>query len=372
MMGRPNLRRLLAVAAVGVAAVVAPGAQAQPAHPKAPGQHIFMIVLENKTYDETFGPTSPAPYLSKTLPSQGVLLRQYFGTGHLSLDNYVSMVSGQAPNPQTQGDCQYYTEFVSPNAGALDANGQALGDGCVYPKTVRTVADQLEDAGRSWRGYMEGMGTPCRHPQLNGADSTQKASATDEYAARHNPFVYFHTIVDDPARCASHVVDLSQLQTDLATSATTPSFSFITPDLCHDGHDAPCANGEPGGLVSADAFLQSWVPKITSSPAFQDNGILIVAFDESEATGKSADATACCFEPHGPNTPLPGITGPGGGRMGAVVISAKTVPGTVSDEPYNHYSLLRTIEDLNGLSHLGYAAQTGLRPFGVDVFTASR
>jgi hypothetical protein len=58
--------------------------------------------------------------------------------------------------------------------------------------------------------------------------------------------------------------------------------------------------------------------------------------------------------------------------MGAVVISSKTTPGTVSDVAYNHYSLLRTIEDLNGLSHLGYAAQDGLRPFGADVFTDSK
>lgn len=359
---------LLLVALVVAAGITPTSAVARGREPRGP--HVFVIVLENKTYEETFGPSSPAPYLSKTLTAQGVLLRQYYGTGHFSLDNYISMISGQAPNPQTQGDCQYFTDFVSPNGGALDGNGQALGTGCVYPKTVLTLADQLQGAGVSWKGYMEDMGAPCRHPALNAKDDTQSAKVGDQYAARHNPFVYFHSIIDDDATCRSHVVDLTQLTGDLSTAGGTPRFSFITPNLCHDGHDAPCVNGEPGGLASSDAFLQTWVPKITSSPAFQRNGVLIVMFDESEAASTAMDTRYCCHQPSGLNTPMPGITGRGGGLMGAVVLSQYVRPGTVSDEPYNHYSLLRTLEDLYGVTHLGYAGQDGLRAFGVDVFGA--
>jgi hypothetical protein len=356
--------------ALALLALVAPNAAARTNRAAANRvPHVFVIVLENKSYEETFAPDSSAPYLAHTLPTQGVLLRQYYGTGHFSLDNYISMVSGQAPNPQTQGDCQMYTDFVSPT-GALDADGQVTGSGCVYPRSVATLGDQLDVAGQTWRGYMEDMGTPCRHPALNSHDETQSAKVGDQYAARHDPFVYFHSVIDDPARCAAHVVDLRQLGTDLAATATTPAFSFITPDLCHDGHDAPCVDGEPGGLKSADAFLQKWVPRITSSPAFGQDGILIVAFDESEAVGASADTRVCCNEPTGPNTLLPGITGPGGGRMGAIVIGHGVRPGTVSDVPYNHYSLLRSLEDLYGVSHLGFAAQSGLRPFGSDVFAS--
>src|SRR5205814_8529472 len=113
----------------------------------------FGIVLENKTFDETFGPNSPAPFLSTILTAQGELLTQYYATGHASLDNYISMVSGQAPNPQTQGDCQFYTEFAG--LPGLDSDGQAIGQGCVYPADVKTIANQLENRGLTWAGYME-------------------------------------------------------------------------------------------------------------------------------------------------------------------------------------------------------------------------
>jgi hypothetical protein len=349
------------VAAAGPRATAAPTAEALP-----PIKHVFVIVLENEAAETSFGPGSPAPYLSKTLPAQGELLPQYFATGHASLDNYIAMVSGQAPNAVTQADCLVYLDFLPPLAVPLN-DGQVVGQGCVLPAGVTALPDQLESAGTTWRGYMEDMGTPCRHPVVNAADSTQAAKVGDQYAARHNPFVYFHSIIDDDASCRQHVVDLSALTADLATVGSTPGFSFITPNLCHDGHDAPCVDGQPGGLVSADAFLKVWVPKILASPAYQQDGMLLVTFDESE----TADATACCGELPGPNSPLPGITGPGGGRIGAVVLSKYVTPGTVNSTPYNHYALLRTFEDLFGVPHLGFAGAAGLRPFGTDVFNAS-
>src|SRR4051794_34843554 len=75
-------------------------------------KHVWILVLENEDYATTFGPSSKAPYLSKTLTSQGQLLTHYYGIGHFSLDNYITMVSGQPPNPHTQADCMIYTEFV--------------------------------------------------------------------------------------------------------------------------------------------------------------------------------------------------------------------------------------------------------------------
>src|SRR3954467_15646025 len=74
--------------------------------------HVFIIVLENKSFDETFGPSSPAPYLANTLTAEGQLLRQYYAIGHSSLDNYIALVSGQGPNLFTQSDCQLYAEFL--------------------------------------------------------------------------------------------------------------------------------------------------------------------------------------------------------------------------------------------------------------------
>ena len=123
----------------------------------------------------------------------------------------------------------------------------------------------------------------------------------------------------------------------------------------------------PGGLGQADAFLAQWVPKIMAAPAYRDSGLIVITFDEG------SDAAACCGETSGlspdhPNVPEPGKTGPGGGRIGAVLLSPLIRPGTVSTVPYNHYSLLRTIEDIFGLPHLGDAAMPQVRSFGPDIF----
>jgi len=353
----------LAVTAVLAAAPTTAAAKRAASTAPPPVKHVFVVNLENKGYDETFGPGSPAPYLSKTLRAQGQLLTQYYGTAHNSLPNYVAQVSGQGPNAQTQGDCQYYTDFVQTGTASPD---QAVGDGCVYPAGVKTVADQLEAKGLTWRGYLEDMGTPCRHPAANAADDTQKARPGDQYAARHNPFAYFHSITDSPS-CAANDVDLSQLTSDLSTVATTRNLSYITPNLCNDAHDSPCVDGRPGGLATADQWLSTWVPKILASPAFRQDGLLVVTFDEAD-TGSADGADACCGEGPGPNAALPGIYGMGGGRTGTVLVSPFLRPGTVNDTGYNHYSLLRTIEDTFGLAPLGYA-QTA-RGFGYDVWGA--
>jgi phospholipase C len=362
--------RALAILCV-VAASLSFGAASAGAATLPPIKHVWIVVLENKNYDATFGAAAGSPYLANTLTSQGQLLTQYYGIGHHSLDNYIAMVSGQPPDPSTQGDCPTFSDFVP--TGPPDANGVETGDGCVYPARALTVADQLEAKGLTWKGYMEDMGKAsskaplltCDHPAVGTADQTEGARADDQYATKHNPFVYFHSIIDRQAACDANVVDLSALDADLASASTTPTYSFITPDLCSDGHDGSCADGGPGGYQGINNFLTTWIPKITGSPAYADGGLLIVTFDEA-----GSDSTACCSEPTGPNTANPGDAAgsPGGGRAGAVLLSPYIQAGSVNDTPYNHYSLLRSTEDLFGLSHLGYAAADGLMPFGADVF----
>lgn len=338
----------------------------------APVHHVMVIVLENESYEVAFGEHSQAPYLAYRLPKLGALLPQYYSIGHDSLDNYIAMSSGQAPNAATQNDCKIYGEFRRTAPGP-DGNGQMLGEGCIYPSMVKTLADRLDVAGLSWKGYMEDTGadparesSTCGDVAIGAQDHTDDACANDQYATCHNPFVYFHSIIDDPAHCAKHVVNLDHLTQDLQHVDTTPNFIFITPNRCHDGHDAPCKSDEPGGLISADAFLRRWVPRIVAAPAIRQDGLLIITFDEG------VDAAACCGEQGPPNGPPPGISGAGGGRTGAVLLSPFIKPGTVSSTPYNHYSLLRTSEDIFGVPHLGYAAASPLRAFGADVFTAPR
>lgn len=364
--------------------------QAPPSPAAGRVHHVFTIVLENAGFAETFGSgQATAPYLSRQLPAEGALLTSYYGTGHNSLDNYVAMISGQGPNPKTQGDCtdpSMMGDAANPSL-RFDADGQAIGTGCTYPASVGSLATQLTDRGLLWKGYMEDMNampgkrrTTCQGPGSvpdAGAPSTT-AKTPDDYAVKHNPFVYFHGVTHDQVGCDARDVALPQLALDLTSTDTTPAYSFIVPNLCNDGHDKPtCADGSTGGLGKADAWLAHWVPMIEASPAFKRDGLLLVIFDEADG-----DSTACCAEPKGPNLsasqnnggpyspPVPGAPPDGGGLTGAVAVSRFIAPGTRSTVPYNHFSYLRSMEDLFGLAHLGYAARPGLQPFGPDVFTA--
>ena len=328
-----------------------------------PVGHVFVINIENKSFRSTWGPYSQAPYLARTLRAKGVLLTHYYGTAHHSLGNYLAQISGQGPDYATQHDCGRYTAFRG--TGRTVSPGQIVGNGCVYPASVKTIANQLGAAGLGWRGYLQDMATPCQHPRLGAVDPWQAARPREQYATRHNPFVYFRSITGHPASCKAHVKPLSALSADLRQVSTTRALSYVTPDLCHDGHDRTCADGGPGGLRAVNAFLKTWVPRILGSPGFRKDGMLVITADESDSS-----AAACCGEGAGPNAARPGITGMGGGRVGALVLSPYVVGGTTSTTPYNHYSLLATMEKLFGLPPLGYAA-TATHTFGADVFRAS-
>jgi hypothetical protein len=385
-MRRATITVLVALSCCVAAAAPAQAAKSKPFKlPKV--KHVFVIVLENQSWESTFGDPTADPYLAQTLPAQGALLENYYATGHESNDNYISLVSGQPPNADTQADCQIFSDF----AGTMLPNGVEAGEGCVYPSEVPTIGTQLSAAGKRWKGYEQDMGNDpnreaaaCGHPALNGVDGTQKAEAGDGYATRHNPFVYFHSVIDQASYCDAHVVALGSpsgamppaalkgetgLATDLQRPARTPALSLITPNLCEDGHDFPCTN-QPSGessLADIDSFLETWIPKIEASKAYR-KGLIEIIFDESD--GPESDSSACCGEEPGPGSPLPGITGPGGGRVGAVLISPFIAPGTVVSTDYNHYSSLASWEQLFGLPMLADAA--GAPRFGQDVFTAAR
>ncbi len=346
-----------------------------------PIKHVWYIELENEESSQSFGDPSLDPYLATTLPSMGAFLTNYFAVGHDSLDNYIAQISGQAPDPQTMNDCGRWSPF-EPTGHVEPPFGQFVGHGCVYPAAAQTIGNQLTAAHLSWSAYMQDMGNDpardhttmtsqgpaCGHPAVHSIDDTEGAVPSDQYATRHEGFMYFHSVIDNQAYCDQHVVSFQPLLRDLATVKRTPNFSWISPNLCNDGHDAPCVNGDPGGLTQADAFLRLWIPQIVASPAYKANGLIIITFDEG-----STD-TACCGEMLGrsadhPNTAKSGRGGPGGGDVGAVLLSPFITPGTVSTVDYNHYSTLRSLEDIFGLSHLGDAAMPQVLPFGPDVYT---
>ncbi len=461
------------VAALGAAPLSSAAASGSTTYTPPKIKHVWNIILENKSYEAAFTGLNQNSYLWKTLPSYGLLQRQYYGTGHYSQDNYLSMVSGQGASPGPQGDCPIYNETgpvaqvadgqykikdLTPGADGTYFDGSSQ-PGCVFPRQVPTLFNQLDSKGVSYKGYMQDLGVdPAREPATCGnplgsqpgpavvdpggsegpyaaPGSIEAPTATpdDAYVAKHNPFVWFHSLLDN-GDCAKHVVPLAQnLLNDLKSSATTPAFSFITPNNCSDAHDATCKGdnlsggssaltGEKktplntqGGLYASDLFLQQVIPAIMKSPAYQDGGLIVVNFDEGfppytnygnsiadksytpnpplgtdSLTGKSAiseantaqSVVACCNELHGPNTTQPGFqafnqdTTPGGGITGAVLMSPYITPGSVTDQPYNHFSWLRSMEDLLGIhsggtdgqGHLGYAAADGLRPFGPDVY----
>jgi hypothetical protein len=357
------LKTRMAATVLAVISCVAPVA-AQAQKPTPPIGHVFTIVLENKNFAKTFGPTSQVPFLAQDVRRRGALVTNYFGVAHPSLPNYVAMISGQPPTPSTQSDCQSYTVFSGVPEFVQDDIFK--GDTCVYPNEVKTVANQLEDAGLTWKAYAEDMGddparesATCGAPPENAPDPTQQATAKDQYAARHNPFVYFKRLLGAGGPCETNDVNLSQLATDLGAGATTANFSFIIPDLCSDGHDSACVNSQQaGGYAGIDQFLRRVVPIIEASPAFKQDGLLIITFDEAED-----DATACCNNPSGPNVTQAGGRGPGGGRVGAVVVGPAVKPGIFVNTPISHYGYLRSIEDFFGLAHIGFARMADVSTF---------
>jgi hypothetical protein len=355
-------------------------------------KHVWYIILENKAYDATFTGLNNNTYLWKTLPSQGALLTNYYGTGHSSLDNYVSLVSGQAPEPDDQADCPAYTAFsgsvdlsgslwTNPNYGqftsAAGANAEPGTNGCVYPSSVPTLFNQLDATKVSWKGYAQDLGNPetpstgtphsagatfCGAPgagtvgPTGGSATTypnpSSADATDQYVAKHFPFPWFESLLGSGDCNSSHIANLfspsNGLYHDLQSVASTPAFSWISPNNCSDGHDAVCHGNNlsggfsdpntpnpplnyTGGLYSTDLFLEHIIPEIEASPAFKQGGLIDISFDEAyppftysndsfvnskdvapdaatsiadDSAGETLYGNSVKFEPTGPNTPL--------------------------------------------------------------------
>ncbi len=385
-------------ASPGATSKPAPAPASKPAPKPAPAKtlpkikHVFVILLSDQPYAAVFGPESKAHYLVGKLEPKGTLLPRYDAVGHEQLPNGVALISGQGATPQTAADCPTYTPIGPASAGA---DGQVLGQGCVYPASTPTLPGELEAGHLRWRAYLEGVGegpapvSACAHPALGQADPTTPPAAASEAASGHppaatsplgvyatyrNPFAYFQSLTDSGA-CARSEAGISQLKADLAQPARTANLSYIVPGLCHDGGPTPCAPGAPAGPAAADSFLQRVVPEILASGAYKQNGLLVITTDEAPSSGAFEDSSSCCGQPAFPNLGAAGLTPAGrpggGGTVGALLLSPFIREPASSAEAYNHFSLLATIEDLFAVKRLGYAGLSAVTPLAPSIFTAS-
>lgn len=352
---------------------VEPPPSAPPSAPEPPPglpeiKHVFVIMLGEGGYEETFGEASTSKFLSEELPAQGELLSNYYAVTKGQLANQIALLSGQGPTPETQANCPNYGD-VAP--GAESAEGQVEGNGCVYPATTKTLPGQLAEAKLKWKAYIEGIEdgaaaaqpTSCRHPALGTPDPNQATTPEDAYVTWRNPFVYFHSIVDAP-ECAAADVGLPQLAIDLKLKAEKfPTLAYVSP--------SPAS--------SPEEFLKTVVPQIKESLAYKDGGMLAITSAQAPQEGEHADESGCCINPVFPNLPPPASeappTGParetgGGGRVGLLLLSPYVEPGTTSETYFNHFSLLDTIEELLGLERIGYGADPAITGFDESIFNA--
>jgi hypothetical protein len=347
---------LLALVAIAALAGVNVASASSPNSANAHLKHVFVIMEENHSLGGVIG-DSMAPYTTQLAHTYGVA-ENYFGVTHPSEPNYLALVAG--------------TNFGL-NADDASAHFDAP-----------NLADQLEAHGYTWATYQESL-------PYAGYTGAQWPTADQHlgalYASKHDPFVHFDDILDNPARL-QNIKPFTSLATDLANN-TVPDFSLIVPNQCHDMHGgiyatiapgdgSPCpysnAPGDPldeSLKAKADAWLQSTVEMIMHSKAWTGNSAIFVVADEADFDGSQpgnddwADVSGCCDSPVLPAGPFPdnpkltwagGVFG--GGRTPAIVITTNGPRGYVSTTPYNHYSLLTTIEDNWHLGYLGHAGDT--------------
>lgn len=277
--------------------------------------HVFIIMMENTGYATLIGNPN-APFINFAAATTG-LATNYYGVTHPSQPNYIASTSGSTN-------------------GVADDNDTTI--------DVPNIVDQLESHGKSWKAYMQSYSlctTPLDH-----------SCGNQLYERKHNPFISYKDVQSNPGRVAN-IVDFSQLATDLASNSV-PNYVWISPDQCHDMHGRgatpadPCDYSQVQPLITTgDSFLLSTVNAIMSSKAWTGNSVILITWDESDYTGTGpdgfGDTSGCCN------------ANPGGGHVVTLVISSALRFARSSDDPYNHYSMLATIEDS---WHLGCLSNT--------------
>jgi hypothetical protein len=346
----------VALAAILVAAAFAKG-PAKSQGPKANGHavdHVFLIMLENHSQSSVIDDVN-APFIT-SLAHKYAMAANYYGVTHPSEPNYVATISGS-------------------NWGVNDDQPTNTYDHL-------NIVDQLEQHQLTWAAYMETM------PSAGFTGAQYPANAA-LYVNKHNPFVLMNDISSSPKRLAQ-IKPYSSFADDMKAK-TQPNFVWISPNQCHDMHGgvysdvgsgSPCPYGSTKDDANdaalkqkADTFVKGAVTTIKSSKAWTKHSAIVIVTDENDFTGNATtdgweSADGCCDSPNlGKGTPFLGSNGQpdghvwgggvyGGGKIPAIVMTAKGKQGFTSQTPYNHYSFLSTLEWNWNLPTIGNASDT--------------
>jgi phosphatidylinositol-3-phosphatase len=327
-------------------------------------KHIFFIMMENQGYKEVIGNTADAPYINSLANTYGVAT-QFYGVTHPSLPNYLATVSGDFQG--IYDDCKAGAsitcpaeEFVSSStdfggAQLLTPDEETKAAAVPHLFSGQNIVDQIETHNMTWKAYFQSMPsvgyTGEYSPIVTNADGS--TSPIKLYAQKHNPFIYFSDIANNPARMQNLVPD-TQLTTDLNNN-TVPNFVWISPDQCHDMHGVSTSSatklGIPGcssvttatdtvehsQIALGDQYINGTVLQIMKSKAWSQGSAIVIEWDEDDYSGYAG----CCSSPVGLNN-----TTLGGANAPMIVITSRGAKHVSFTTPANHYSTLATIEKL--------------------------
>lgn len=287
--------------------------------------HLFLIMMENTSYDSLIGNPN-APWINQAVTAHGVAAN-YHGVTHPSQPNYIAITSGSTNGVSTDNPV---------NVGSAN------------------LVDQLESEGITWKAYMQSL------YYGGNTDPLANSAGNQLYERKHNPFISYTDVQTNPARMAN-IVDFGQLGTDLA-GGTVPQFAWISPDQCNDMHGRasiasdPCDYSHEQSIIGlGDSFLRSTVAQITASKAWTAGSYIVITWDETDFP--FVDTSSCCHVANG------------GGHVLTLVISHDNPTPRTSSVPYNHYSLLATIEAAWQLGCLQHTCDYGAVTPMTDLFS---
>jgi len=315
--------------------------------------HIVVIVEENKDFSQVMNPAI-APNITKLARENGSA-GNFFGEVHPSEANYLAFLGGDTFG--IHDDDAFYCTPGSMAAYCDHANQPGY---VAHTVEAQHLGDQLHVKGLTWKGYYESIPEPGSLKVISGdARVGVGAGLSSLYASKHSGFANFRDVQDDPAR-ASLLVGFEQLDADIKAEKL-PSFALVVPNQCNEMH------GLSGEGVPLDRVIGTLVAKLQGTAAWKSrqNMAIVITFDEGSGGSKGG---CCSVTPNAPSNY-------GGGHIPTIVITNHGPRGLRDATPYNHYSLLRTMEDAFGIKqHLRRAGDTagGVVSMGPLFATSSR